>query len=253
MVTVGGAILLAVATATVVKSQESTAVKDAISEANADSLRQAPENVAEVQPTQSPDARPKIKHLRENDTLTRTVGRNVTFRDLIAEAYDCGPGNVVLPLDAPAGGFDFLVTVSPQTRKHLREAIKKELGYTATAETRDTEVLVLQVKDPSLPGLTASTANDDDIVYRDGKLYFIRQPMSMVVKGLEDGLAEPVLDKTGLTNNYDFSLDWSEKTTQAIRDGTFQLDRVEKALGSWGLELKTDTARVEMFTVKKVN
>ena len=89
--------------------------------------------------------------------------------------------------------------MSPKTRKHLREAIEKQLGYTATSETRDTEVLVLQVKDPTLPGLTVSTDGDSDINYRDGKLYFTHQPLGVVLKGLEEGLALPVVDKTGLT------------------------------------------------------
>jgi uncharacterized protein (TIGR03435 family) len=142
--------------------------------------------------------------------------------------------------------------VSPETRKHLRGAIESQLGYVATSETREAEVMVLQVKDSSLPGLTVSTASDDDINYRDGTLYFVDQPMSLMVKGLEEGLSMPVLDKTGLTNNYDFSMTWNTKVTQAMRDGGFSLDGTETVLNGWGLELKSDTARVEMFTVKKV-
>ena len=248
-----GTILFLVAMVTVVKSEQSSSICDSNFEPNADSLRQAPANIAVVQPTHFPEVAAKIKHIHDGDTLARTVGRNVTFRDLIAEAYDCEPGCVVLPLDAPKGGFDFLVTESPKTRKHLREAIEAGLGYTATPETRQTQVLVLEVKNPSLPGLTVSADGDSDINYRDGKLYFIHQPLSLMLKGLEDGLGLPVMDKTGLTNNYDFSLEWNEKATQAMREAGFHFEGAQAVLNAWGLELKPDTARLEMFTVKKAH
>jgi uncharacterized protein (TIGR03435 family) len=250
MVTIAGAIWMAVAGATVVNAQQ-PAVLDAYFEPKSDSLEGVPANIAVVQPTHFPDQAGKIKHIHKNDKLTRTVGRNVTFRDLIAEAYDCEPGCVVLPPDAPTGGFDFLVTVSPGTRSRLRNAIETELGYRAKSEMLDTKVMVLQVTDPTLPGMTISTASDDDVSYRDGRLYFMRQPISMVVKGLEEGLALPVVDKTGLTNNYDFSLTWDDRTTRRMRDGAFTFDGTQKVLNGWGLELKPDTARMEMFTVTK--
>jgi uncharacterized protein (TIGR03435 family) len=253
ILTVGGAIFILAAMTTVVKSQQSSAVNDGYFEPNADKLQQVPANLAVVQPTHFQETPGKIKHVHDGDTLARTVGRNVTFRDLLAEAYDCEPGCVVLPLDAPKGGFDFVVTESPKTRKHLREAIETKLGYIATSETRNTEVLVLQLKESNPAGLTVSTAGDDDINYRDGKLYFTRQPMSIVVKGLEEGFALPVLDQTGLTNNYDFTMAWNDKSMQAMRAGGFHFDSAQSVLGSWGLELKPDTARLEIFTVRKAH
>lgn len=254
MAAIGGVILMTVAV-TVVKSQTAgSGVKDTYFEPDKDKLRALPANIEVVQPTHFPQATAKIKHVHDDkDSLARTVGRNVTFRDLIAEAYDCNPGNVVLPPDAPKDGFDFLVTTSPKTRKHLRLAIETQLGYTASSETRDTTVLVLRIKEPALPGLTVSTTGEEDVSYSDGKLHFQHQPISVMFKGLEDGLALPVVDQTGLTNNYDFSVVWSDKAMEAMRGGQFSLDGVQKALNSLGLELKSDTARVEMFTVKKTN
>lgn len=247
----GAVILTALALTVTAKSQSTSAATDADFEPSADQLRQAPANIAVVQPTHFPKKTAKIKQQHDADMLTRAVGRNVTFRDLIAEAYDCSPGRVVLPSDAPEGGFDFLVTVSPKTRKHLRTAIEEQLGYSATAETRDADVMVLQVKDPALPGFAVSTNAGDNIDYLDGKLYFTRQPLSVVAKGLEDGLALPVVDHTGLTNNYDFSVEWNEDTTQAMRDGTFHLEGAQEVLNGWGLELVPGRTNMEMFIVKK--
>ena len=44
------------------------------------------------------------------------VGRNITFQQLIAVAYAYNPGRIALPPDAPKGNFDYLVTVSKDTR-----------------------------------------------------------------------------------------------------------------------------------------
>ena len=251
MATAGVVILTALAVTTTVKSQSTSVATDADFEPSADQLRQAPANIAVVQSTHFPKKTAKIKHQHDADMLTRTIGRNVTFRDLIAEAYNCSPGQVVLPSDSPQGGFDFLVTVSPKTRKHLRAAIEEQLGYSATTETRDADVMVLQVKDSTLPGFVVSTNTDDNIDYLDGKLYFTDQPLSVITKGLEDGLALPVVDHTGLTNNYDFSVTWNEDTTQAMRNGTFHLEGVQTALNDWGLKLVPGHTNMEMFIVKK--
>jgi len=252
MATAGFALFATLALTITVHAQTTPAVDDLNFEPKAESLSEAPANVMVVQATHFPEKIAKIKHQHEDDKLTRTVGRNVTFRDLMAEAYDCTPGQVVLPADAPTGGFDFLVTVTPKTRKHLREAIEEQLGYFATADVQDTEVMVLQVKDTALPGLQTSTNTDDNTFYLDGRLYFRDQPVKVITKGLEEGLALPVIDHTGLTNHYDFSVAWTENSTRALREGTFHIDGVQRVLNGWGLELIPARTNMEMFIVKKM-
>jgi len=249
----GGAILITLAAICVAKAQTpNSPVQDSYFEPTSENLEHVPAGLATVEPTHFPDAPGKIKHVHEGDNLTRIVGQNVTFRDLMAEAYACSPGHVMLPANAPKGRYDFVVTISPQTRKHLRTTIETKLGYAATVETLPAEVLVLQVKDPSTPGLTVSTASDDDINFHDGQLYFTRQPLSVVTRGLEEGLGRPVLDQTGLTNNYDFTVPWTTNSMQAMQAGAFHLDGVQKFMNGWGLDLTTTTTNVELCVVQKV-
>ena len=92
MVTVGGAIAVAAVTAVVVKLHTPT-VKDAYFKPDFDSLKQVPAGIVAVRPMHSKGSiGDPIRNLEEHDTLLRAVGRGVTFRDLIAEAYDCRPG-----------------------------------------------------------------------------------------------------------------------------------------------------------------
>jgi uncharacterized protein (TIGR03435 family) len=251
-VTVVGAILALIVLATVVKLQWFPAVREVYFEPDSTQLRQAPAGIVVLRKTHFPGSFARIGHVRDGESLVRTVGRNTPFRDLIAEAYDCHPGHVVLPADAPRGGFDFLVTVSPNPRKQLQSAIAKKLGYVADSETRNTEVLVLRVKDANLPGLTVSAPGENETIkYRDGKLYFQHQPLSVLFKGLEDGLALPIVDQTGLTNSYDFSVIWNDRIVRAMRVGGFHLKGVQKVFTGLGLELEPETTSQEMFIVKK--
>jgi len=246
----GSTILLALAMTPAAKAQLA-AVTEGDFEPKLEILEHAPAGLAGVRPTHFPNTPGTVKQVQQGDALARMVGRNVTFRDLLAEAYDCEPGQLVLPPDAPAGGFDFLVTVSPNPRQQLRRSIKQQLGYEATAETRNTDVLRLTLQDPALPGMTNSMGAEADIRFVDGRPYFSHQPMSFLVRGLEDGLGTPIVDQTGLTNFYDFSVPWSKDTTQALRQGGFHLDGVQRVLNEWGLNLKPGTERLEMFTVTK--
>jgi uncharacterized protein (TIGR03435 family) len=61
------------------------------------------------------------------------------------------------------------------------------------------------------------------------------------------------VDKTGLTNFYDFSLIWDTKTAQQIQSGTLDNETGKKILAEWGLGLEPDTASIEMLVVKKAD
>ena len=248
----GIAILAAVAAAIIIKQQSPT-VKDSYFKPDFDNLRRVPSGIVAVRPTYSTESiGDPVRNMFEQGSLTRAVGRNVTLRDAIAEAYGCEPGSVVLPPDAPKSGFDFLVTVPTEVQKHLQSAIGKKLGYVARQKSRDMEVLKLKIKDASLPGLTASPEGEgESINTRDGKLYFTHKTLKLLMDGLQDGLAQPVLDETGLTGRYNFSVTWSGAAQEKMRGGGFDLDRVQKVLDSLGLELEPATEQMNVFVVEK--
>ena len=250
-VTAGGAILV-VALAAVVKLH-SPAVKDAYFDPDTDKLRLLPANLVFVRPTHFPHFSAKQRHVHENsESITRTLGRNVPLRDAIAEAYDCNPARVVLPVDAPKGGFDFLVTTGDNARDNLKTAIETKLGYTAHRETREMDVWAMKVENPSLPGLTVSGPGEPaDETVKDGKLYLTHQSLSAILDGLSQGLNQPVVDETGLTNYYNFSVTWNDEIQKRMANGTFDLDGVKKVLADWGLRLEQDTQPVDVFAVQK--
>lgn len=231
------------------KSQASEP-KDSWFNPDEDAWRQAPANLVILRATHFPESYSEIRHDHEDDSLTRTVGRDVTLRQAMAEAYDCSPAQVILPSGAPQGRFDFLVTTSSRVRAHLRNALRNELHYSAHRETQNTDVFLLIVSDPALPGLAASSSDEQSgIRYNDGKLYFQHEPLSAIVEGLSEGLNKPVEDKTGSTNAYDFSVDWNSKVERSMENGDWSLAGVKEVLVGWGLTLESTNIPMDMYIV----
>ena len=255
VVAVGIAGLLVLTSATVVTLIYSPPVKQAYFYPDFDNLKQVPAGIVAIQRTRMAnsvgDGDP-IRNLIEDGPLLRAVGRNVTFRDLIAEAYDCDPGQVELPPDAPKNGFDFLVTVRSNVREHLQTAIKSQLGYLAHRDTRVVDVLKLEVASTNLPGITDSPDSESELIhYEHGMLSFRHKDLSLLLIKLEDGFGQPVLDETGLTGRHDYSLPWDNTIQEKMQSGAFDLDSEEKALAGPGLKLEPDTAVQDMLVVEK--
>ena len=220
-------------------------------------LRQVPSGLVIVRPTHFPASTKKsspenqIGYANVNGKR-RIVGINVTFRQLMATAYGYNSGRVYLPPSASKNNFDFLVTTSSNPEDHLRNAILKKTGYTASVETRDTDVLVLKIEDPNSTGLKVSDAGEkQDVSPKKGRLNFTHMKLNVVTDGMEQMLKTPVVDKTDLTNFYDFSLAWDAQTRRQIQSGTLDPETGGKILGEWGLGLEPDTASIEMLVVKK--
>ncbi|HEX3625240.1 MAG TPA: TIGR03435 family protein [Verrucomicrobiae bacterium] len=218
----------------------------------ADELRQLPADLAVLRPTQHSHDYAKIRHYSENDTLARTMGRNVTLRQVIGEAYDCAPAQVILPDDAPQGRFDFLVTTSGDAREQLRNLIQTEFHYTANPEIQNVEVFTLTVSNPALPGFAVSATDEtSDVNYAGGRLYFTHQPVSRIIDGLSQGLNRLVLDQTGLTNNYDYSFTWNHDIGKAMENSQWGADGVRKALANRGLALESGNISTNMYVVTR--
>jgi len=249
-------VLVLVAGVVAVKMIFFPSINDKFFQTNSARLRQAPANVVIVRPTHFANSakRSSPENQFGNASVKGAqwmVGINVTFQNLIATAYSYNPGRIALPPNAPKGSYDFLVTVPKDPQARLQSAIRRKLGYTAQVETRDTPVLALKVENPNSSGLKVSTAAREDVSPKNGRLYFTHMKLNVVTDGLEGMLKTPVVDKTGLTNYYDFSLIWDAQTAKQIQGGTLDNETGKKILAGWGLGLEPDTASIEMLVVKK--
>ena len=77
--------------------------------------------------------------------------------------------------------------------------------------------------------------------------------LMLLADGLGRFLNTPVVDKTGLTNVYDYSIAWNVQVKRQLENETTARAAVDKMLRDLGLGLAPDTASLEMLVVKKAD
>jgi uncharacterized protein (TIGR03435 family) len=243
------AILLVVGIGVAVKMIWFPTIKDAWFQ-NPRQLRLAPRGLFVMRPTHFPKAPTNEIFFARSAGGERTVGRNLTFQQLIAMAYDYNPGRVSLPPGAPKNTFDILDTIPSNREERLKKIILSQTGYSATVQTQDVDVLALKVENPNSPNLTPSGPDEKpNMNFKNGRLYLKHMKLQEVTGGLENYLKIPVVDETGMSNFYDFSLDWS----QGMNPNNLSKDDFDKIVNGWGLKLEPDTESVQMLVVKKTD
>ncbi len=250
--TVASVIVLAViASGVAVKWRFFPSIKDEYFKSDYREFQKVPDNLLVIRPTHfslPSDGTVFSSYTRSpsGQNIVRQMGRNVTLERVIAMAYQCNPSRVVVPPPKPRCNFDFLVTVPDASQERFKAAIQKKLGYTAHWETRDTDVLLLETRNPELPGFKVSAAENGNVSFKNGKYEFTHMQLASIIGFLEYTVKQPVLDKTGLTNFYDFSVEMKWR----IPGGPNQSD-VEKILDGLGLKLEPGNESMQMLVAEK--
>jgi len=253
-----GMLVLALIAAAAIKVIFFPSIKDAYFAMDERNLQQVPAGLILVRPTH-------FAYLRQKGVLRTAapkshgdtqwaMGRNVPLQDVIAAAYDRNLSRVVLPADAPPTRFDFLLTAPANRLPRFQEIVRRKLGYVAEIRTNNTDALALKIANPALPGLRLSHDNEKrNVTYRNEILHFTHMPMAVIVNGFGRYLDLPVVDKTGLTNSYNFAFAWNDETIRQMQDGKTAHELLDKIVAGLGLKLEPDTASLEMLVVKKVD
>ena len=248
---VAGLALLAAVIAVILRWGCSPALQDSYFKLNYMRFQTVPANLLVIRPTHftndsgsfTASTTPKV-----GQNVMRMLGRNVPLAQIIAVAYGSNPSRIVMPFTKPKGNFDYLVTVPDRQQERLQKAIQKKLGYTARWDDRDTEVLLLETTTPDPPGFTlsASSANGN-VAYKNGRYQFTHMRPAVMLGFLETSFKQPVLDRTGLTNFYDFSVAMNWRGP----DGPDQ-QQLENILGNLGRKLVPATEATRMLVVEKI-
>ena len=153
------------------------------------------------------------------DNPTHVLARNISFAELMATAFDVDGYKLVLPSGAPAGGFDLLMTGPNATRRRLQAVIKSQLGYVAHFESRPTNVLLLTLRQAGAPGLQPSkaTTRGSRTMWAGSSTSSSNAPISTLVGWLQSYFDPPIIDRSGLTGNFDFSLNLGTSLSDANR------------------------------------
>jgi len=245
---VAGLALLAAA-AIVGKWGISPSVKDSYFQMNYKRFQAVPKNLLVVRPTHYTTGTGSFMantSPKSGPNGLRMMGRNVSLEQVMAAAYGDSVSRVVPPITKPKTNFDYLVTVPSQPRERFQAAVKKKLGYTAHWEDRDTDVLLLETTTPDPPAFKLSMADHENVSFTNRTYQFTHMRPAFMLGLLESNFKQPVMDRTDLTNFYDFSV----AVTWRGRNGPDQ-EALKTVLANLGLKLESATESTRMLVVEE--
>ncbi|MGD0744346.1 MAG: TIGR03435 family protein [Verrucomicrobiota bacterium] len=184
----------------------------------------------------------------------KLMGTGVTAENIVQTAYGFWTSaRTVLNAELPQGKYDYIASLPSGNELALQQEIRKQFGVVAQRETRTTDVLLLEVRNPDALGLRPSRGRNsqDGASFNSsqGQWSFKNSRLSMLVGPLENYLGTPVVDQTGITDKFDIDLKFNELNSQHPI-----LQNVRQALlDQLGLELVATNTPIEMLVVEKSN
>jgi len=180
--------------------------------------------------------------------LRKAISHNRDFAGLLQMAYSINRQRMILPTDAPPGHYDLMLTLREHPLEALQKEIQRQFGVVARREIRETNVLVLKVKNPGLFASHVSKSGskmDFKNGFKNNGLWaWSNSPISFVADYLEDGIFhKPVVMRPELPDRYSLAFHWndSDDSEQTVSD----------ELAQAGLELVPGSEPIEMLVVEK--
>lgn len=182
--------------------------------------------------------------------------RAYTVWNILPVAFDTSSDRIWTNASLPGEKYDFTVfqpcqnAIGPPVDLTilLQQALKSAFGLVGFKETNDMEVFLLKVKEPKPAGLVVSPTPGGAFHYGPGDIGGVDVSMDGLAAALESNLKKPVIDETGLTNHYDFSLQWDQKSPdQPNPEGLMKVLRQDL-----GLDLVPAVRSMEVVRVEQV-
>lgn len=188
------------------------------------------------------------------DAEGKTMGIGDLFVYIVEDAYGARGTRTIASTSLPRGKFDFISNLPSGAMEALQNKLKTEFNVVAKREMIETNVLLLTVKYPNVQGLKQSISAISSNIGDPGQLSGTNSPLSILANMLEDRFQIPVIDRTSLTNRYDFNLTWDENGEKI---GTHypdypNLEGLKHALlEQLGLELVLTNMPIEMLVIER--
>jgi uncharacterized protein (TIGR03435 family) len=175
---------------------------------------------------------------------SQSIGIGVTLDLIVEAAYGSEPLRTIFSVEIPKGRYDYIANVPQNALKELQDEIKKKFGLIGKWEMVETNVLVLKL-----------AGQESDFTSRATQGFDPRNRYSLTLDSLKTSLQGmvsrdvPVVDQTGLTNQYQFSFAWPPQTATSDARKQATSDALRDQLG---LELVSTNMPIEMLVVEKV-
>lgn len=168
------------------------------------------------------------------------------FLNLIVAAYQTTPFRVINNLPESDKQYKVSIIVPPGRENILfplfQQALVATFGINARREMRERDVFVLGASQGAAVKLQQSRSAEKELSMMRGTIRSKKQQVKELAQQLEMLLRRPVIDKTGLTGEYDWELPYSHVDKNVL------LKALSEKLG---LELTETKQAIEMLVVEK--
>jgi uncharacterized protein (TIGR03435 family) len=256
-IVVGLGVLLAAGTTTITVNEIETHKQEnswRVPNLNSSMVEKTPPQVR-ILPTKFHDPQ---EALDGSPASEKVAGIRVRLSEIVWVAYNWPPARILFEGGEPQDRYDFVSTLPQGAKEALQQELKKQFGLVGQRETRDTDALVLTVRNPNAPGLKPPIpggGNDwSSVQSSSGQYHCDDRPLSNanVPQGislcLENYFGVPVIDKTGLTQHFKIDLHWNEQGREDPNHNSLK----QVLLDQLGLELVSSREPVEMLVMEKV-
>jgi uncharacterized protein (TIGR03435 family) len=183
----------------------------------------------------------------------KILGLRQPINVLLTVSYDISRCRISSTVPLPQGDYDFIANTPRGQKESLQEKLKAEFGIVGTRETRETNVLLLTIKErgPGLKPSSQPSSKSYSTQFGDGHIKCTNISLAEFASALEHYLNEiPVLDRTSLKNRFDFEVSWPDfgKNNPSNPDGLKQV-----LAQQLGLELTPARESVPMLIVKNAD
>jgi uncharacterized protein (TIGR03435 family) len=233
-------------TVVVVEKVVSPAVDESFWQMKVENLKKAP-SVLIIRPTRYYSLTMSSSvNIYDDKVIRKIIAQNIGFVSLLQTAYSFSRQRMILPAGVPTNHFDLMLTLPDHQLEALQKAIQRQFGFAARPETRETDVLLLKVKDPGLLALHASKRGSKMGFKPSTNSYaYSNFPISMEAQMLEAFSFKPVILQPGLSGNYDITFQWEDVNSRE--------QALANELAQAGLELVPSRETIEMLVVEKAN
>lgn len=196
---------------------------------------------------------------------SKSIGLGATLDQIIQTAYGSEGRNTIYLTQLPAGRYDYIANLPHGAFQALQEQIKRKFGVIGRWQPVETNVLLLKLagsddrafKPAGSLMRSMNITNIESVMEAHfggatvGDAHFY-QTMASFISGLESTFQLPIVDDTGITNQFDCIY----KASQSDRSWTGNTDALQKATrdalyNQLGLELVPGIAPVKMLVVEK--
>ena len=207
--------------------------------------------MVEILPTVAPNGGTGVTEGSADEVKRLQFGSTVQEMVMSAYGFAFTDDRTIVTTPLPSDRYDYIDNLSHGATHAFQDSIHEKFGIIGRIVAMETNVLLLQVKNPNAPGLRPSKPGDNT---RDAQSmgpnskgdYTVGRSFTEWVNFCERTLQIPIIDKTGLTGKYDTDLKWEWKRGQSEKTAFKQA-----VLDQLGLALVPSRQKIDMLVIEK--